>query len=65
MKPPRIRIACGTYAGVNAHKRYSEQQCDRCRAAQAEYMREWRRRTGRTTSTLQPIDSSAARRPQT
>ena len=34
---------CGTYAGYQAHIRMSEEPCDRCREANADYNRERRR----------------------
>lgn len=55
MRPPISRETCGTYAGANAHKRHSETLCAPCRQAAADYVREWRRRTGRTRHTLQPL----------
>jgi hypothetical protein len=39
---------CGTYAGWNAHKYLGEEPCPPCKRAHADYMREWRLRTGRT-----------------
>lgn len=41
---------CGTYAGWNEHKRNSEPPCNPCKRAHADYMREWRLRTGRVKS---------------
>ena len=38
---------CGTYAGWNAHQQSGEEPCPPCRRAHADYMREWRLRTGR------------------
>jgi len=38
---------CGTYAGWNDHMRSGEPVCDACKRAHADYMREWRLRTGR------------------
>lgn len=38
---------CGTYAGWNDHKRNHEPPCGPCLAAQRDYVREWRLRTGR------------------
>ena len=38
---------CGTYAGWNAHRHCGEPPCDDCRRAQADYVRDWRLRTGR------------------
>jgi hypothetical protein len=40
----------GTYAGWNVHKRNGEEPCEDCRHAQAEYVAEWRLRTGRVKS---------------
>ena len=38
----------GTYAGYNAHRRRGETPCDACRAAQTDYCRDYRHRTGRS-----------------
>jgi hypothetical protein len=42
--------SCGTYAGWNEHQRNGEHHCDRCKRAHADYVREWRLRTGRVKS---------------
>lgn len=55
MKAAIVRDNCGTYAGANAHKRRDENLCDPCRVAAADYVRDWRRRSGRTTRALQPV----------
>ncbi len=34
---------CGTVAGHAAHYRHRTEPCDACRAAVAEYRRQWRR----------------------
>jgi len=39
---------CGTYAGWNQHKTHGTDVCAACREAQRVYMKQWRRRTGRT-----------------
>lgn len=44
---PWVDERCGTYAGWNAHKYLGEKPCPPCQAAQAQYVREWRLRTGR------------------
>ncbi len=41
-------LKCGTYAGWNDHQRNKEPPCRACKTAQADYMREYRLRTGRT-----------------
>ena len=33
---------CGTYAGYQRHKKFGETPCQRCRDANAAYVREWR-----------------------
>lgn len=38
MSDPR----CGTYAGYERHRRAGDPACDPCRAAKADYTREWR-----------------------
>lgn len=43
---------CGTYAGWSNHTRLKQEPCDMCQDAHAEYMREWRWRTGRVRSRL-------------
>lgn len=60
MKPPVRREKCGTYAGAVAHSHHGEARCDACRQASTDYVREWRRRTGRTTRTLTPLDPGSA-----
>ncbi|MEU2558413.1 hypothetical protein ABZ626_03560 [Streptomyces longispororuber] len=35
LPPPVIRKACGTTAGVRAHRRATEQMCPKCRALQS------------------------------
>lgn len=45
---------CGTNAGHNQHQVRGEASCKDCKAANAAYMRSWRRRTGRTRP--QPAD---------
>ena len=37
---------CGTYAGVQRHRKLKESACDACREAQREYMRALRARMG-------------------
>ena len=37
---------CGTYAGVQQHRKLKESACDACREAQREYMRALRARMG-------------------
>lgn len=32
---------CGTRSAYNRHLRYKEPACEKCRAAQAEYLRKW------------------------
>ena len=50
-EPPYwITEKCGTYAGWNVHQRCAEPPCPECRRAQAEYMQQWRLRTGRQKS---------------
>jgi hypothetical protein len=52
---------CGTYAGWNEHQRNHEPACDRCKRAQADYMREWRLRTGRVrTIRVRPTEAQLA-----
>ena len=41
---------CGSYAGWNEHQRCHEPPCPPCRRAHAEYMQQWRLRTGRQKS---------------
>lgn len=43
-KPPTTDGRCGTYAGVNAHRKRGEYACDQCCVARAAYMREFRAR---------------------
>lgn len=47
---------CGTYAGYNHHRRNRSRVCKSCAAANRDYMREYRRRTGFSTSVLVPLD---------
>jgi hypothetical protein len=49
----------GTQRGWNQHKYRQEPQCDACRAWQTEYVKAWRRRTGRTTRTLVPVEKGS------
>lgn len=51
---------CGTTKGWNAHNYYNEEQCSSCRQSKTDYTRLWRRRTGRTKSTLVPLQEAAA-----
>lgn len=51
-KPATKRDICGEYRGWNTHRRYGEEVCDPCRAAQAKYAKERRHRTGESKSTL-------------
>jgi hypothetical protein len=51
-KPATQRDICGTYKGWNAHKRNNEDTCPPCQQAQTDYARDWRHRTGRSTSQL-------------
>lgn len=52
---------CGTYAGWNEHQRNHEKACDRCKRAHADYVREWRLRTGRVkTIRVRPSDAQLA-----
>ena len=46
---------CGSYAGYNAHNLLGEAPCDPCKHARADYMREYRLRTGRTRGMQIPI----------
>ena len=46
---------CGTYNGYRAHRRRNEEACEDCKRANADYNREYRVRTGRTTHALVPI----------
>lgn len=59
-KNPIIRENCGTTKGWNAHMRNGEKTCGDCRKAKTEYTKLWRRRTGRTKSTLTPINLEEA-----
>jgi hypothetical protein len=47
---------CGTYAGLQRHIRTGEEPCTPCKLARNSYMRDWRRRTGQTTSALVDVD---------
>jgi hypothetical protein len=42
--PPRARGECGTNAGYTAHRRMREAACRACKAAHAEYIREYKTR---------------------
>jgi hypothetical protein len=48
--PPVTREACGSYRGTSAHVARGEMPCPSCLAAEAQWKRDWRRRTGRTFS---------------
>jgi hypothetical protein len=41
---------CGTYAGLNEHRRLREPACEPCLQAGREYVQQWRLRTGRVKS---------------
>lgn len=59
---PRKSLAvCGTNAGYQAHIRHHEPTCKPCRDATAEYMREYRARTGRVRFRLVPIERAGKR----
>jgi hypothetical protein len=49
---PVIRDICGEYRGAVAHTARGEELDPRCQEARRIYMREYRRRTGQTVSTL-------------
>ena len=59
-KNPVIREKCGTPAGWNAHNYYGETQCAPCLRAKADYMQDWRLRTGRTKYKLVHINQGEA-----
>lgn len=42
--PQKRGVECGTYSGAIAHYRRKETPCDPCRAAQAEYRKDYQRR---------------------
>lgn len=44
MRIDQIRDTCGTSAGYQVHRKRSETPCGPCRTAQAEYMRQYRKR---------------------
>ena len=53
---------CGTTAGWNAHTKRREEPCEPCRHAKAIYTKQWRHRTGRSTSRLySPEDIQAVK----
>ena len=56
-----MSAACGTYAGYQAHKAAGDTPCPECRAANATYTREHRRRTGRSSYTSAAKDRARAR----
>ena len=43
-KPPKTRPVCGTVEGYRRHRGAGEVTCDRCKEANAAYMREYRSR---------------------
>lgn len=45
IEPEPDASKCGTYAGYRQHRRDQEPVCDPCRTAQAEYSRDYHRRT--------------------
>ncbi len=47
----------GTYGGYQQHKKYGTQPCDACLDANADYMRERRRRRGDTTQVLVDVQT--------
>lgn len=48
-----VFATCGTYAGANAHKKYSDPTCAACRKAAADYAAWWRFKTGQQRSLRQ------------
>lgn len=44
---------CGTVAGHAAHYRHSTEPCDACRAAVAEYRRQWKANNGAAVQAAQ------------
>lgn len=57
---PTKRDICGTMAGWNAHARAKERNCMPCKVSHTEYMRDWRHRTGRSSSRLYTDEEIAA-----
>lgn len=55
--PDTVTGRCGTYGGYQRHKRDGEDACEPCREANNTYARDYRRRTGQTSSTLMPLDA--------
>lgn len=41
-KPTVVRPFCGTVRGEHAHRKRGEVPCDKCKAARAAYMRDYR-----------------------
>ena len=46
MSTGSLAAACGTYAGVQVHRRRKEPSCSECAEAQRQYMRDYRKRKG-------------------